>query len=96
MYKKIKYFFKFKKHFKGGFTKVNGRANTGHITVRSRGGGRKRKFRQILWFNLKKNLFKFFFFFKFTNFFNFLYLKKITLEFDSFKRVPVSLMQELR
>jgi hypothetical protein len=94
---KDKYFLKYKKFFlKIKLNKKTGRNNQGKITVRHRDGGTKKKYRKIYTSNICSKFFKFFFFFKFVKFFVKLFFRRVTIEKDPFRNVPISLCQELR
>jgi hypothetical protein len=76
-------------------SKKQGRNLFGRITVAHRGGGLKKKYRSLNLFNLSHNALKFFFFFNFSYFSNFIFFKKLTVEKDPFRSENINLCQNL-
>jgi len=88
-------FLKYKRLTKGSFKRKSGRNFFGRITVSHRGGGFKKKFRSIQYFNLSKHFLKFFYFFNFSYFSSFIFFKKLTIEKDPFRSENINLCQNL-
>lgn len=91
----MQFFSKYKK-FLSGLQKRGGRNNLGRITVAHRGGGNKRRFRHLTFFNLNNYFYKFYFFLNFTFFFSTVIFRILTVERDPFRNVLINLCQEVR
>lgn len=96
MYKRKRYFYKYKKFIKGGRIRISGRNNQGRLVQFHRGGGTCRRYRLIQSFNVCKFYFRFFFYFRLFFFYNYLKFKILTIELNPFYQGKIGLVQEMR
>lgn len=88
--------FKYKQHITGGLFKKSGRNLFGRITVAHRGGGFKRKYRSLHFFNISNEFCKYIYTFNFVFFTEYLFFQKLTKEKDPFRSSEINLCQDLQ